>query len=77
MELWKELPDPVLEAVARLVNEENVQWIGSPTEFSEALHLNLKPNSLSRYLNVQASKLRTEYGISYSNNQRHTGAKSY
>ena len=72
-EFWKEPPDPVLEAIARLVNEEKSQWVGSPTALAESLQLEMKPNSLSRYLNVQASKLRTDYGISYSNHQRHAG----
>ena len=72
-ELWKEPPDPILGAIAKLVCEENPQWIGTPTELAKAIQQDLKPNALSRHLNVRAGKLRTEYGISYSNNQRHAG----
>ena len=30
-ELWKQPPDPVLEAVAKIVSSENPEWEGSPT----------------------------------------------
>ena len=31
-ELWKQPPDPVLEAVAKIVSDDNREWEGSPTE---------------------------------------------
>ncbi len=33
-ELWKQPPDPVLEAVAKIVSDANREWEGSPTELS-------------------------------------------
>ncbi len=33
-ELWKQPPDPVLEAVAKIVSSENREWEGSPTELA-------------------------------------------
>ena len=37
--------------------------------------LNLKPNALSQKLNVNAGRLRKEYGIQYTNTRRHEGRK--
>ena len=33
-ELWKQPPDPVLEAVAKIVSADNREWEGSPTELA-------------------------------------------
>ena len=38
-ELWKQPPDPVLEAVAKIVSDENREWEGSPTEPVSYTHL--------------------------------------
>ena len=59
-ELWKQPPDPVLEAVAKMVSDENREWEGSPTELSEALQLNMAVNRLTKHLNVNASRLLEE-----------------
>ena len=49
-ELYKELPDPVLDAVAKLVSFECREWIGSPSELAEEM----ASNALTKYLNVKA-----------------------
>src|SRR5699024_11829825 len=36
-ELWKQPPDPVLEAVAKIVSSENREWEGSLTELAQAI----------------------------------------
>ena len=55
-ELWKQPPDPVLEAVAKIVSDENREWEGSPTELAEALRLDMAVNRLTKHLNVNADK---------------------
>lgn len=72
-ELWKELPDPVLTAIAALVTAEQPQWSGTATELVAALGLEMKPNALSMRLNVRAGKLQCEYGIRYESHRSHAG----
>ena len=72
-ELWKEPPDPVLDAVAVVVTTEKPEWIGSPTELVERLGLDIKPNALTMRLNVNAGRLQNEYNIRYENNRNHNG----
>lgn len=73
-ELWKAPPDPILEMVVRLMAERS-EWIGSPTELAENLNVEMKPNALTRHLNVKASELKTEHGILYTNKPRHHGRR--
>ena len=73
-QLWKEPPDPILAAVAKLVTAESHQWKGSATELAEALQVTIQPNALSKKLNVKAGKLIQEFGIRYENNRSRTGS---
>lgn len=73
-QLWKEPPDPILTAVAKLVTAESPQWKGSATELAEALQMTIQPNALSKKLNVKAGKLMQEFGIRYENNRSRTGS---
>ena len=66
-ELWKEPPDPILDAVAALVTAEQPEWSGTPTELVEVLGLDIKANALSKRLNVKASRLSNEYQVHYEN----------
>ena len=36
-ELWKLPPDPLLEAVAKMLSPEHPEWSGTPTELLERL----------------------------------------
>lgn len=72
-ELWKEPPDPVLEAVAALVTAECPQWCDSPTELVEQLGLDIKANSLSMRLNVKACRLFNEHQVKYESSRTHNG----
>lgn len=72
---WTEPKDPVIEAVAKLVAEENPVWEGSSTELAELIGTDLKPNALSMKLNVKAGMLRREYGIQYTNTRKHEGRR--
>lgn len=73
-QLWKEPPDPILMAVAKLVTVKCPQWKGCATELAEALRLSIQPNALSKKLNVKAGKLMQKFGIRYENNRSRTGS---
>ena len=73
-ELWKPPPDPVLETVAALVTR-NMSWNGTATELVTELGLDLKPNTLTMRLNVNAGRLLNEYNIKYENRRSHSGRK--
>ena len=72
-ELWKEPSDPVLDAIAAIVTEEQPEWNGTPSELVIKLGLNIKPNILTKRLNVNAGRLQNEYGIYYENDRTHYG----
>ena len=72
-ELYKEPPDPVLDAVAKLVSLECREWIGSPSELTEAIQTEMASNALTKYLNVKAGRLLEEYHVGYENKAKHSG----
>ncbi len=74
-ELWKEPTEPVLDMIAQFITSDNPNWQGSPTELVKALNVDLKANTLSAKLNINAGKLRDEYNIIYENNRCHDGRK--
>lgn len=74
-ELWKMPPDPILAAVAKLVTSGHREWTGSPTELAEALNVGMAANALTKYLNINASRLLDEYYIKYENKTKHIGRR--
>ena len=74
-ELHKEPPDKTLEAIAKLVNSEQPEWTGTPSELADALNIGMAANALTKYLNIKCSKLKDEYSISYENKARHSGRR--
>ena len=74
LELWKEPPDKMLEKIAGLLTQENPVWQGSATELVEILDEDIKPNFLSKKLNVKAGRLLDEFNIGYENNRTKTGS---
>ena len=73
-ELWKEPADPVLEAIAKVVSEEQPQWSGSASELLQLLpKMDMQPNVLTRKLNVGAERLFVDYGIRYASSRGHSG----
>lgn len=74
-ELWKEPPEPILETIAEFINESNTEWSGSPTELVEVLKVDMKANTLSMKLNVNAGRLLNDYSIHYENKRCHDGRK--
>lgn len=74
-ELWKQPPDPLLEKVSQLLTADRVEWTGTPTELCEAISADMKPNTMTLKLNVNAGRLYDEYGIKYENTRSHEGRK--
>ena len=74
-ELWQVPPDPILEKVASMLTDRGQDWIGSPTELTAALQLDLKPNLLTKHLNVNAGRLFNEHQIQYKNIRTHAGRR--
>ena len=74
-ELWKEPPDPIVEAVAGLLTAEKPEWTGTPTELKEVIGVDVQPNVVTLRLNVKASQLLQDYGIRYENTRTHSGRR--
>ena len=74
-ELWQVPPDPILEKVASMLTDRGQEWMGSPTELTTALQLDLKPNLLTKHLNVNAGRLFNEHQIHYENIRTHAGRR--
>ena len=74
-ELWKQPPDPVLEAISKMVSAENPDWEGSPTELAETLQTDMAVNRLTKHLNVNAGRLLEEHHVKYENKTKHAGRR--
>ena len=74
-ELWKAPPDSILEAIASLVTTERPEWAGTATELVQALQLDIKPNTLTMRLNVNAGRLLNEYNIKYESSRNRAGRR--
>ena len=73
-ELWKEPADPLLEAVAKVVNKEKPEWKGIASGLLELLPgMEIAPNILTRKLNISAEHLLLEYHIQYESTRGHDG----
>ena len=71
-ELWKQPPNPLLEAINELLTEDRQEWEGTATELLKELpNMQLSANVLSRKLNVVNSQLLNDYGIFYDNKRGH------
>ena len=74
-ELWKELPDPLLEKIAYLFSSGSNEWAGTPTELCSILQLDIQPNALTRKLNINAGRLLNEYNIFYKSSRNRSERK--
>lgn len=74
-EIWADPPDPVLEAVAKVVTADNPEWQGTASELIALTNLDMKPNTLALRLNVNAGRLMSEYHIAYENTRTHAGRR--
>ena len=77
-ELFKEPPNPLLEFLSRLVNEENPLWSGTATELVQCLSeidstQAFSPNWIVRALNVRQDDLLRKYGIRYGSRRTKDG----
>ena len=73
-EVWRTPPDPVLEAVAKLVTPLSPVWTGRPSELQARLpDAAMLSHVLTRYLNVNAERLFNEYGIAFESKRTHDG----
>ena len=71
-ELWKQPPNPLLEAINEFLAEGRPEWEGTATELLKHLpDMQLSANVLSRKLNVVNSRLLNDYGIFYDNKRGH------
>lgn len=66
-EFFQEPKDELLEKISSIITKENPKWSGTATELISLLQLDLKPNVLSRKLNVLATRLLNEYNIIFKN----------
>ena len=76
-ELWKAPPDPLLDKVAALVTPDAPEWSGSPSELVSMVDTDMAANALTRYLNVNAARLRRDYNIECERRMRHEGRRVY
>ena len=77
-ERFREPPNPLLELVSRLVNEENPTWSGTATELAECLSemdssQAFTPNWIVRTLNARQEDLLREYGVRYISRRTREG----
>ena len=71
-ELWKQSPNPLLEAINAFLTEDRQEWEGTATELVNQLpDMQLQANVLSRRLNTVNSQLLNDYGIFYDNKRGH------
>ncbi len=74
-ELWKLPSDPVLEKIGALLSGEVLEWNGSPTDLVSALKLEMKPNLLTKHLNVNKARLLNDHQIDYAPVRTHAGRR--
>jgi hypothetical protein len=73
-ELWIEPPDPLLEAIAKVVTLDSPEWSGSASELATIIsRLDIQPNVMTRRLNVNADRLWNEYNIRIDTARTHAG----
>lgn len=71
-ELWKQPPNPLLEAINVFLTEDRQVWEGTATELVKQLpDIQVQANVLSRRLNTVNSQLLNDYGIFYDNKRGH------
>ena len=73
--LWKDPPDPTIDAVAALVNAESPVWEGTATELAQRIGSGMLPHHLSRKLNVNVARLLAEHGVLYAPSRSHDGRR--
>ena len=75
MSFGKQPPDPVLEAVAKIVSDENREWEGSPNRVCRSPPVGYGSEPPYKHLNVNASRLLEEHQVKYENKTKHAGRR--
>lgn len=75
VEKWEPPSDPLLELISKKLNGNIYLWEGSPTELTIFLNSDLKPNMLTKKLNINASILLNKYNIKYEYSRFHDGRR--
>ena len=58
-----------MEQISAFLSSGGKEWKGTPTELAALLGVDMKPNALTRRLNVNAGRLLNEYGIRYESSR--------
>ena len=74
-ELLKEPPELLLEAIAKYITSDNPDWAGTATELLEKTGGDIPVNSITKRLNINASRLYNEYSIVYRSSRTHDGRR--
>ncbi|MBR6695974.1 MAG: AAA family ATPase [Oscillospiraceae bacterium] len=74
-ELWKATIDPVIEAIAEMITEDNPRWEGTATELVEKLGIDISTNIITKKLNANVSLLLNNCDIVYKYSRRKEGRK--
>lgn len=72
---WKQPLEPLLETVAAFITADNAEWCVTPTELVSVLGVDMKANTLSMKMNINAGRLFNEYGICYENKRCHASER--
>lgn len=73
-ELWKKPPDPILDAISKILTPLTPEWSGTSSQLLALIgQVSMLPHMLSRHLNVNTERLLNEYGILYENKHLHGG----
>ena len=77
-EQFRQPPNPLLEFLSRLVNEDNPTWSGTATELTECLsemdnERSFTPNWIVRTLNARQDTLLRQYGVRYHSRRTKDG----
>ncbi len=74
-EVWNEPPDPVMDAITKFVKAERPEWSGTASELVQELNIDIKPNKLTRHLNICSGTLLEKWGIKYESIRTHESRK--
>lgn len=77
-ELWKDPPDPLLDKLKAFADTLGGEMFkGSAAELASKLGVDIKPNVMTRRLNIAAERLFKEYDIVYASKRTRDGAIIY
>lgn len=71
-ELWGY---PVNKAISKFVTADNPDWTGTATELLEKTGADIPVNSITKRLNINASRLLNEHSIVYRSSRTHDGRR--